>query len=453
MRILVNWSLFEQASVDASGSAGGGLVHVGGGYQGLGEPRNAGMTVVGPKALINASATENGDGGQVVVWADGHTTFGGHIDARGGAVGGNGGQVETSGKKTLSFSGLVDARAPHGTTGTLLLDPTDITISTGLDTGTLVIGATFSDPTTTPSNLNTTTLQIQLSLASVTVDTSSALAGTGTIEVQNPILDWASANSLTLKANSAITVNSGATITNTGTGGVNFYTDGAVILNAGVTLAGGTFNVASTSRLASAASFAAGAGGTISTTGTDRAGGAVSINTSGALATQAITTAAGDPAIGIGLNAGAVTLTSAGSVTTNAPIIATGSAAFAASGLAGGAGGAIAITGGAALTLNGGISSIGGAGDGAGAHGLGSTAALSATGALALQGHNITAEGVSLTGSGVTQLSGSTVNAGTGTILVDGSTGAINLAGALTTTSNSATAITLRNAGSVALGN
>ncbi|MCK4628018.1 MAG: hypothetical protein KAT56_03385, partial [Sedimentisphaerales bacterium] len=77
---------------------------------------------------IGADAVTNGDGGKVVVWADGKTSYFGEISARGGANGGDGGFVEVSGKKSLTFAGKVDTRAPQGKTGTLLLDPTNIEI-------------------------------------------------------------------------------------------------------------------------------------------------------------------------------------------------------------------------------------------------------------------------------------------------------------------------------------
>ena len=61
--------------------------------------------------------------------------FNGNITARGGLFSGNGGFVEVSGKQSLDFAGLVDLRSTLGIAGTLLLDPTDITISTNPDAG------------------------------------------------------------------------------------------------------------------------------------------------------------------------------------------------------------------------------------------------------------------------------------------------------------------------------
>ena len=119
------------AALDASGQAGGGIVHVGGAYQGGGSSYRATTTVVDGGAALDASALDAGDGGEVVVWADGDTSFSGNIAARGGATSGAGGRVEVSGKGSLDFSGLVDASAANGAAGSLLLDPAFFTVDAG----------------------------------------------------------------------------------------------------------------------------------------------------------------------------------------------------------------------------------------------------------------------------------------------------------------------------------
>jgi filamentous hemagglutinin family protein len=116
------------ALVDASGEAGGGDIHIGGDYQGEGERHNAETTTIGKRVVIRSDATGEGDAGTVVVWADGSTQFSGHISARGGPEGGDGGTVEVSGKTNLGFRGTVDAAAPAGETGSLLLDPETLTV-------------------------------------------------------------------------------------------------------------------------------------------------------------------------------------------------------------------------------------------------------------------------------------------------------------------------------------
>lgn len=119
-----NVTLGSTSSIDASGSTGGGTVLVGGDYQGKNAAvQNAENTTMAAGASIKADATQNGDGGKVVLWADGTTKFQGSISAQGGKYGGNGGFVETSGKRYLSLGGFVDTRAPLGKWGTWLLDP------------------------------------------------------------------------------------------------------------------------------------------------------------------------------------------------------------------------------------------------------------------------------------------------------------------------------------------
>jgi filamentous hemagglutinin family protein len=121
--------LGNAALLDASGALGGGEVLVGGGYQGHdARVANAQTTQVASGAQLRADAATQGDGGTVVVWADGATRYAGAISAQGGAGGGNGGIAEVSGKQYLDFQGLVDLRAAQGNKGSLLLDPLNIVI-------------------------------------------------------------------------------------------------------------------------------------------------------------------------------------------------------------------------------------------------------------------------------------------------------------------------------------
>jgi hypothetical protein len=116
------------ASVNASGSNGGGTVQIGGGYQGQGTVPNASQTIISEDSAIAADAINQGNGGQVIVWANNLTRFYGNISVRGGAEVGNGGSAEVSGKDLLIFTGLVDAGATNGQPGSVLLDPKNITI-------------------------------------------------------------------------------------------------------------------------------------------------------------------------------------------------------------------------------------------------------------------------------------------------------------------------------------
>ena len=123
-------ALLDGALLDASGDTGGGKVLVGGDYQGKNAAvYNSRTAYIASGATIKADATQEGDGGKVIVWADDLTRYYGNISAQGGSVSGNGGFVEVSGKENLDFHGKVNVAAANGLGGTLLLDPTNIVLS------------------------------------------------------------------------------------------------------------------------------------------------------------------------------------------------------------------------------------------------------------------------------------------------------------------------------------
>ena len=116
--------------VDASGVTAGGSVRIGGDFQGRNAAVvNAQAVTITSSAVVRADAQESGDGGRVIVWADGATAFAGSVYARGGASSGDGGFIEVSGKGDLEFSGNGHAGAPRGKAGRMLLDPKNIIIS------------------------------------------------------------------------------------------------------------------------------------------------------------------------------------------------------------------------------------------------------------------------------------------------------------------------------------
>ncbi|MEM9542998.1 MAG: CHAT domain-containing protein [Cyanobacteria bacterium P01_E01_bin.42] len=140
-------TLFD-ATIDASGYSGGGNIWIGGNYQGMGDLPRAMDTDVNVGSIVRTDAIALGNGGEAIVWADRSTEFYGHISARGGENAGNGGFIEVSGKSALLFAGTADTRAPSGTNGTLLLDPTDVNITLANEasyegiTGNLIVQAT-----------------------------------------------------------------------------------------------------------------------------------------------------------------------------------------------------------------------------------------------------------------------------------------------------------------------
>ncbi|MBE9180640.1 CHAT domain-containing protein [Oculatella sp. LEGE 06141] len=123
------------AQLNASGHSGGGTVLVGGDYRGEGTVPNASQTYVSRDSRITADATHRGEGGNVIVWADGTTAFYGTISAQGGQHAGNGGFAEVSGRQALRFDGSVNLTAAQGELGMLLLDPENITIFTAVEGG------------------------------------------------------------------------------------------------------------------------------------------------------------------------------------------------------------------------------------------------------------------------------------------------------------------------------
>ena len=171
--------LLGSAEIDASGTTGGGTVLVGGDYKGAGSLPTASRTYVSRNATIKADATQNGDGGKVVVWSDQFTRFLGEICARAGAKGGNGGVVEVSGKEKLGFYGRVDTSAPRGTTGRLLLDPADIVIKGGDGSPPLTDGVAFDDP---GDELTVTENAIEEAASHVVLQAKNSITVSGTFD-------------------------------------------------------------------------------------------------------------------------------------------------------------------------------------------------------------------------------------------------------------------------------
>ncbi len=214
-------ALFDQASIDATGASSGGTVLVGGNYLGEGSEANADVTLMAPDAIIDASATDNGDGGHVILWSDNYTNGWGTILARGGSNGGDGGFVETSSKDVLNFVGSVDAGASAGAGGTWLLDPGSITIAdSGASGTTFPAGTTVADGTATytpggTSTILTTNIESSLATNDVLIQTGS---GGGYNITVNGDIDWDSTHGLTLSAAADLTVNN--SIINTGSGAI-----------------------------------------------------------------------------------------------------------------------------------------------------------------------------------------------------------------------------------------
>jgi filamentous hemagglutinin family protein len=266
--------LFDQSTVDVSGSHGGGQALIGGDLHGANALiHNASATLVDRTVRIYADALQQGDGGNVIVWADGNTQFFGNIFTRGGALFGNGGFVETSGKQNLLFDGMADRTAVHGQSGVLLLDPNTIYIAASQVTNTDLITSTsnpafptnrtlaFNFDGTNDITITPTTLVSALGLGAVvlqanvdinvnsSVTSSAANTSSLTLEAHNNVninnrINLGYGN-LLAKANNNITTNTAGVITTNGS--VTLISDadtsgaGDISLSANVTAGNGFY--------------------------------------------------------------------------------------------------------------------------------------------------------------------------------------------------------------------
>ncbi len=235
VHVLGDEVILEKARIFASGFNGGGTVLIGGDYQGKGSVINARNNYFDVDSQIYADATNNGNGGKVILWADERTDAFGKIYARGGAFGGDGGFVETSGKQTLAVTQAADVSAPFGKPGEWLLDPFDIEIVDSLSNAALT-GGNKVDVAIINAALNNGT--------SVKIQSNNNGAGEGNILLTSAILKTSGGDStLTLDAAGGITINN--TITSTvGALTLDLMSATGVVINNALSLNGGsvTFN-------------------------------------------------------------------------------------------------------------------------------------------------------------------------------------------------------------------
>ncbi|MEM6252437.1 MAG: CHAT domain-containing protein [Cyanobacteria bacterium P01_D01_bin.156] len=119
------------ATLDASGDAGGGTVLIGGDDLGNGTVPNAAATVIDENSVVLADARDAGNGGKIVAWGTNLLRSAGQLFARGGVNGGDGGFIETSSLGQLEVSATPDVSAVNGSGGLWLLDPANIRIVAG----------------------------------------------------------------------------------------------------------------------------------------------------------------------------------------------------------------------------------------------------------------------------------------------------------------------------------
>ena len=271
-------ALGAAAAVDASGATGG-TVLIGGDYQGgtnaatkfLEEDvATADRVAVAAGASIRVDGAA-GAGGRAVVWSDDTTVFDGTITAT-GAGRARGGIVETSGHNLLLGDNVaISTISQRGETGTWLIDPYNVTISSS---GSSNISVDFVSgdvsPLGTGANLNASTLGSYLATNNVAITTNGGGSEAGNITVSDAV-SWSAATTLSLLADSS----TGGIFINAAISGLN--SGSGLVLSAG---AGGISQTAAISAGALTATTANGgsvaltnAGNAVSTLGSSSAGG------------------------------------------------------------------------------------------------------------------------------------------------------------------------------------
>lgn len=315
--------LQDASRIHASGATGGGTVRVGGGWQGEADPLLASTLGDGTAqahhvrmaagATIDASATQQGDGGAVVLWSDihqqdGHTTARGSVSARGGASGGKGGRVETSGQG-LDIDGFqVDTLAAQGQAGLWLIDPYDYnigssqaaTISTALNTSSVTVTTTANNAgygangnigstgniTVSSAITNTGGAGTSLTLdAANQVDLAASISITGDVSISAATvvgagnIALANGRGLTITQSGASTYygtisGTNATFTKNGAGDLGL--GGASTYTGATTVNGGVLSLAAANRLSDSTALTVNANGTFSLNGFNETVGSIS---------------------------------------------------------------------------------------------------------------------------------------------------------------------------------
>jgi filamentous hemagglutinin family protein len=195
--------LFDDATVNVSGDASGGLAIIGG------DNLNK---VPGSSAsnLINE-----------VTFAD-YTQIDSGVKIDAGSANGDGGFIESSGA-VLSVDGTISAAAPNGKSGLWLIDPTNITISGGVSgapTGGTFTGGAFAGTAATATITNQTISDTLNTSTNVLITTASSQAGAGNI-TQSVGADINTTGTATLTLEAAATITLNGNIAEVGAGKLN----------------------------------------------------------------------------------------------------------------------------------------------------------------------------------------------------------------------------------------
>ncbi|WP_420559621.1 beta strand repeat-containing protein [Tepidicaulis sp.] len=192
-------------TLDASGATGGGSISI------------DGETITTESsAVLKADATDNGDGGSIIAYADGHGDYAGSFSAKGGANGGDGGFVETSGETVKIDSDIsVNTLAPQGSAGNWTIDPDDLSVVDGTDEGSINPAASTINNATIVTQLATTGVTLAAN-NSISVDAEIDSSGQGS-STTLALNDEDANNDLTINLNAAITLGANQTLTGEGT--------------------------------------------------------------------------------------------------------------------------------------------------------------------------------------------------------------------------------------------
>ena len=225
--------VLEGATLNASGSNQGGLVRIGGAFQG-GKPEDpsspqtqayvgrfgnvpalapADTTTIDSGSRIDVGSA-NGAGGTAIVWSNSETVEQGRIDARGTT---SGGAVEVSSKSTIQSIDLTAIETGAG--GRLLLDPMDIVIEDDPGDGSVTFDP-IADYAFADNTGNQTTLNSQDVIGVLQSGTALTLQASHDITWNTGIADWhttdgSTPGTLTLDAGHSVSL-SGAFFTGNG---------------------------------------------------------------------------------------------------------------------------------------------------------------------------------------------------------------------------------------------
>ena len=242
----------SSAKLIATGATGGGEILVGGSYQNLITTiKQAIKVIVELGALLDASATENGNGGAIVVWSniyrrESETYAHGTFIANGGASSGDGGQIETSGYYLNTENATGSANSPTGgASGSWLFDPYSITINSSATSGSTQSSGTYT--TSATSNILNTDIQNLLNAGtSVSISTGGATPGAdaGDITVSATITKSSgTAATLSLSAYRNVVINQTISSTSGALGLTVTATTGSFSGSGNLTLNGGALSV------------------------------------------------------------------------------------------------------------------------------------------------------------------------------------------------------------------